>query len=180
MIGLDSTGSNIGKKNTYSGAAHAVLQQMPNAEFDITIDVFGTVSETRTLFEGVVNDPDDLAAPFNEYWNGTAPKKRGTYWQPMLAKVAKKSATSKVAVLLFTDGEIYDDKECELIIKQLAGSDNVVAVFIGPTIIEDAYGGTWRTKVERLFEPLGNRVFLCGPNDQQQKLDAFAKKVEKP
>ncbi|CAN5154052.1 hypothetical protein BH11PAT4_BH11PAT4_4010 [soil metagenome] len=177
FLALDATGSNKEKKDDYSAAAHAVISGLPNTSFKGTMVGFGGSNGVTKIYDGNITDPDDLAQSFSDYWKGPSPKGKGTFWAALLDRLSK--VTEPTSVMIFTDGEIYDIDACKGLVKQIAANTKIKAVFIGPVIAESQYGDQWRSKIENLFAPLGDRLFVAGVNDRGAQIEAFTEYVKK-
>jgi hypothetical protein len=176
-LALDATGSNQSKKDDYSGAAHAVLSGLPNTHFKVTMVAYGGSNGVNKIYDGNISDPDELAPSFSEYWKGTSPKGKGTFWAALLEKLSQVSVPT--TVMIFSDGEIYDIEACKAFVEAIAANRNIKAVFIGPVITESQYGDQWRNKIEKLFAPLGDRLFVAGTNDRGAQIEAFTQRLLK-
>lgn len=184
LIGMDVTGSNNSKKDSYAGMAHAALDLLPSP-IHVQIVTFGPSGTADLQYNADVSDPAIIVNTLKEYRLDTAPTKRKTYWRPMLERLETKlkQATRPVAVMIFSDGEIHDVRECVELINALADKtvtpQPIKGIYIGPTLVESPDGDRWKATIEKAFAPFGSRLYLCSANDQYEVLNKFLEDMQK-
>lgn len=184
-IGIDNSGSTADALPRYKNYANSLVRRLRGN----WVNLYSYAQEPKRHYGEIVKDPKDFTTKgTTDIVKRGLEKKEGTLFKPMLEQFMEdaqckwqsldRDFVSDPAKLptygvLLTDGLANDPTGTREMAEELGKSDNFKCLFVGPVDPSDSL------KVQKTLEGLATRgkLIIAGPNDFQEALDAFLKRV---